>query len=212
MEPGLLLDIGGVVIRTPFELLAAAERHHGLAPGALGARGPFDPDGDPEFTQVLDGEVAERAFWAARAQRAAGALSTGEDTRSFMQALYALPHDEVLRPEIVALINDAKAAGRRVGLLTNDLRDFHGDGWLDTLPIEVDVLVDGSITGVLKPDPRAFGFAVEAMGLPPEDLVFADDQPGNVAGARRFGLVTVHFDVTDPKRSTAEVRAALDRR
>ena len=34
---------------------------------------------------------------------------------------------EVLRPEAAALVADAKAAGMRVGALTNDLAAFHGD-------------------------------------------------------------------------------------
>lgn len=208
---GLLLDIGGVVIRTPFELFAATEQRLGLPDGALGPPGPFAVDDDPDFRRVLDGSTTERAYWADRAAHVAPLLGTTPDTRAFMQAVFDLPADDVVRPEVARLVADAALAGLRVGLLTNDVSDFHGPGWIEELPVfaHVDVLVDGSVTGVLKPDPGAFALGVEAMALPPEDVVFVDDQPVNVAGAIRSGLRTVRFDITDPAGSVHHVRSLL---
>jgi putative hydrolase of the HAD superfamily len=212
MGRALLLDVGGVVIRTPFELLAGAERRAGLPARALGPRGPFEPAGDPEFAEVLEGRLAERAYWARRAERAAPLLGTGADTASLMHVLFSAPPDDVLRPETVALMDDARAAGLPVGILTNDLHDFHGPEWMDDLGVfaAVDALVDGSLTGVLKPDPRAYALAIDALGAAAESIVFVDDQPGNVAGGTSAGLRAVHFDVTAPQRSVDEARALLD--
>lgn len=208
---GLLLDIGGVLIRTPFELLELAERRRGLPAGALGPRGIFDLAADPEFREVRDGALGERAYWARRAERAAAVLGTAPDTRSFMHVLYDLEEHAIVRPEVVDLAADARAAGIPVGLLTNDLVDFHGDDWVARISVfhTVDVLVDGSITGDLKPAPAAFRHAIDALGIPPAEIVFVDDQPVNVAGARAVGLQVIELDVTDPAPAVAHARTAL---
>lgn len=200
---GLLLDIGGVVIRTPFELLGAAERAADLPPNVLGARGPFDEAGDPEFAEVAAGTLTERAYWQRRAERAAADLGTQPTTKSLMLRLFDLPFEELLRSETVALAERARRAGHPVGFLTNDLADFHGDEWLQTMPILAggENLVDGSLTGYLKPDARAYDLGARQLGLPPEQVVFVDDQPANIEGAQTFGLQAVWFDVRDPQSS-----------
>jgi putative hydrolase of the HAD superfamily len=210
---GLLLDIGGVIIRTPFELLDAAEHAHGLAPGALGPRGPFGPPGsDPEFDQVAAGELTERGYWARRSRRVAPLLGTEPTTEALIAVLFDLPRELVVRAGTRALITDAEAAGRPVGVLTNDLHDFHGTGWFHDLEVfdrAPAALVDGSLTGHLKPAPAAYELAVTAMGGPPEELVYLDDQPVNVAGARSAGLDAIAFDVLEPGTALDAARERL---
>ena len=45
--------------------------------------------------------------------------------------------------------------------------------------------------GTLKPDRRMFRDALSKMGLPPEQTVFIDDNPKNLAGAAALGIVPV---------------------
>jgi putative hydrolase of the HAD superfamily len=208
---GLLLDIGGVLIRTPFELLDATERRRGLEPGALGSRGLFATVPDDAFARVASGELTERAYWEQRAEATASLLGTAPDTRSFMQALFDHPPDEIVRRGAAELLADARATGLRTGLLTNDLYDFHGDEWVAGIDVfhSVDALVDVSRHGVLKPDPRAYRLGIEAMGLEADQLLFLDDQPVNVAAARAAGLTTIEVDVTAPGDGFAEARALL---
>jgi putative hydrolase of the HAD superfamily len=91
------------------------------------------------------------------------------------------------------------------------MRDFNEPGWSDRVEFvqRVDEVIDGSITGVLKPDPRAYDIAVEALGTAPAATLFIDDQPFNIDGAQSVGLQTVWFDVTDPVGSYARARALL---
>lgn len=208
----LLLDIGGVVIRTPFELLDGAERRAGLPDGVLGRRGPFDPDGDPEFDEVADGTTTERAYWQVRADRAAPLLGVQPGMQPFIRALFDVPEDEVVRPEMAALLDDTLAAGQGVGLLTNDLVDFHGKDWVDRIAIftRAHALVDVSQHGVLKPSREAYQLGIDAMGVPADAIVYLDDQPVNVAGARAVGLEAIEVDVTDVDAAVAKARVALD--
>lgn len=206
----LLLDVGGVVILTPFELLGRTEQRLGLADGALGPRGPFDPDGDAEFARVRDGDLAEPEYWRRRARRAAPVLGSEPSVRGFFGVLYG--GDDVVRPETRALIHRQRSRDRRVGLLTNDLEDFHGREWVESRGIfdVADALVDASRTDVRKPDRRAFLLGVEALGTPADRVVFVDDQPVNVAAAAELGMHAVDFDPTDVAGSLAHVRSLLD--
>jgi putative hydrolase of the HAD superfamily len=64
---GLLLDFGGVISFTLIERHAASERVLGLPPGTLTWRGPFNPEGDPLWADMLADRIAERDYWARRA-------------------------------------------------------------------------------------------------------------------------------------------------
>ena len=80
------------------------------------------------------------------------------DTRALMDRFYELPEHEWLCAATIELMTDAKAAGLRLGALTNDMTAFHGPEWVarqEHLKL-FDVIVDASLTGVMKPDPRAF--------------------------------------------------------
>jgi putative hydrolase of the HAD superfamily len=108
-------------------------------------------------------------------------------------------------------MTDAKAAGLRLGALTNDLAAFHGPGWVERqehLKL-FDIIVDASLTGVLKPDPRAFASGAEALGLPAEQIVFLDDMPWNVEGARQAGLAAVRVPWDDPRPAIDTARDLL---
>lgn len=208
---GLLLDFGLVILKSPFELLHVFERTKGLPPATLTWKGPFDPAADPLWTQLEAGELAEREYWRIRAEQALCAAGETGSVREFMTATLAGPEEELVRPEARTLIADAKAAGIRTGILSNELRLFHGQEWMARMSVlgDVDVIVDASDTGILKPDPRAYHLALDRLGLPAQAVVFVDDQLPNVDGARRVGLVAIHLDVTDPTSSFATVRELL---
>jgi putative hydrolase of the HAD superfamily len=203
----LLLDFGGVLLRTPFELRGEAERSLGLAAGELSWAGPFDPPSDPLWRDWQDGTITEREYWATRA------ASYGLETLAFMGQFFEPGGDHLVRPEVWDLVRSHHAAGGQVAILTNDLAAFHGPEWIERVTVlhEVDIVVDGSVTHVLKPDPRAYEAALAALGDPdPATVVFVDDQRGNLQGAERWGMLTVWFDPVDVEGSMARIHAALD--
>ncbi len=204
----LLLDFGGVVLKTPFELKPQAEK----ALGPLDWAGPFDPDNDQQWTDYQQGRSTEREFWAARAK------SYGHTTSSFMELFYTPAGDHLVRDELVDLIDQQHSASGLVGLLTNDLQAFHGPEWMNSIPVlsRFDFIVDGSITGVLKPDKRAYQFAIDEFSKLPgfgdaTDIVFLDDQQVNFAGATELGIETIWFDPTNVADSITRTTTALSR-
>lgn len=204
----LLLDFGGVVLKTPFELKTHPEK----VLGPLNWGGPFDPTNDFEWTEYQAGRCTEREFWAARA------ASYGHTTASFMELFYLPAGDHLVRNAMVDLIDQQHSASGLVGLLTNDLQAFHGPEWMKAISVlsRFDFIVDGSITGVLKPDKRAYQFAINKFSQLPgfgdaTDIVFVDDQRVNFAGANELGIETIWFDPTNVADSIARTTSALYR-
>ena len=208
----LVLDFGGVVSRTLFETHALSEQALGLAPGTLTWRGPFDPASDPLWQDMQADRISERDYWMART-REVGRL-VGEDwdrMETFVQRARGADVAAVIRPEAVAAIARAKAAGCRLAILSNELDLFYGADFRQRLPLlaQFDVVIDATYTRILKPDPRAYALCTEALGLPAEACVFVDDQLRNVEGGRRAGMQVVHFDVAQPEACYAQALQLL---
>ncbi len=207
----LVLDFGGPVLLTPFELAERTERRLGLPAASLPWTGPFDVDADPQWRDVTSGAVAERRYWANRATEFGALTGQAADVRTMIRAMYAESEDVLVRAGARALMTDARAARLPVGILTNDLGAFHAQSWIDSLTVLrlADVLVDGSHLGTLKPDPRIYLLMSGKLGVEPADVVFLDDQPVNLAGATAVGMTAVAVDVTDPDAAFAEARSLL---
>ena len=181
----LVLDFGGPILVTPFELARRAEQRLGLAAGSLAWTGPFDPGADDEWRDVAAGALGERQYWANRAAEFAALTGQPGDVRHLIGAMYTDSEDVLVRAGARALMTDARAAGVPVGILTNDLGAFHAPSWVDGLRILrlADAVVDGSHVGMLKPDRRIYLMMTDKLGVEPADAVFLDDQPVNLAGA-----------------------------
>jgi putative hydrolase of the HAD superfamily len=208
---GLLLDIGGVVHRTSMYLAGRlAETEPALRP-VLERIGGLGTERDELWQRLLSRQVSEREYWAQRAAEFGAAAGETWDTRALITRLYDRPERDYLCAETIDLMNDTKAAGLRLGALTNDLAAFHGPGWVERqehLKL-FDIIVDASLTGVLKPDPRAFASAAEALGLPAEQIVFLDDMPWNVEGAVAAGLTAVRVPWDNPAPAIDTARELL---
>lgn len=62
----LVLDFGGVIIRSLFETHDLTEAALGLAAGTLTWRCPLEPEGDPVWRVMQAGEISERVYWTHR--------------------------------------------------------------------------------------------------------------------------------------------------
>ena len=208
----LVLDFGGVISRTLFETHALTEHALGLAPGTLTWRGPFAPEADALWRRMQAGEISERDYWFTRT-REVGLLVGEEWSRmeQFVQRARGAEPAAVLRPEAIAAVAAAAAAGCRLAILSNELDLFYGADFRRKLPLleHFELIVDATYSGVLKPDARAYAAVTEGLGLAAAACVFVDDQHRNVEGAVRAGMQAVHFDVRAPAASYARALALL---
>lgn len=203
----VLLDVGGVITTPDHDLV-----RHGLA------RVGLEPT-----TEAID-----RAHYAGISALDAGYLETGElDWRRYDAGVArSVGVPEVRVPDAVAGLEEAwrlirgwrrivpgaleglqrlAETGVRLGVVSNadgtvadqlvedrvcQVGEGHG--------VEVVVVVDSTVVGIEKPDPRIFAVALDAIGVPPEqasqvvhvgDTIFAD-----VVGARAAGLRPLHLD------------------
>ena len=200
----LVLDFGGVISRTLFETHDLSEAALGLAPGTLTWRGPFAPETDPLWQAMQADQITERDYWLART-RTVGKMvgETWNDMQTFVQRARGADVEAVIRPEAIAAVHQAKAAGCKLAVLSNELDLFYGARFRERLPLLqcFDVIIDATYTGILKPDRRAYEMCSQALGLWGDDCVFVDDQFRNVQGAIQLGWQVVQFDVTQPADS-----------
>ncbi len=211
MIDALLLDFGGVVLRTPFELVSHFAASRGLSPDTLVWGGPFDTAADPLFARVLGGSLAEREYWRLRTDELIE-LFNGELPDPPLHAVFEREEQDLIRPELAELIGAQQARGRAVAILTNDLSFFHPQQWIDRISIlrAVDHVIDLSFTDHRKPDPRAFDLAVQTLGVAPERVLFVDDQPVNLAGALVVGMPCVLFNPANVAASMEDIGSHLE--
>ncbi|KEO51434.1 HAD-IA family hydrolase [Thioclava indica] len=211
-ERALILDFGGVISRTLFETHDLSEAALGLAPGTLMWRGPFDPATDPLWRAMQADEISERDYWRQRTQEVAQLAGRDwAEMSDFVRAARGASPADVIRPEFLDTIEQVRAQGGRLAILSNELDLFYGARFRDKLPFlaQFDVIHDATYTKILKPDPRAYSAVLDALALPASACVFVDDQLRNIRGAQAVGLETVHFNVKRPDESYGQALALL---
>jgi putative hydrolase of the HAD superfamily len=208
----LVLDFGGVISRMLFETHPLTEQALGLPPGTLTWRGPFDPASDPLWQAMQADKLSERDYWMARTREVGRLVGEEWDSmETFVQRARGADVEAVIRPEAIETIHAAKAAGKRLAILSNELDLFYGADFRSRLPLlqHFELIVDATYTGILKPDPRAYAAVTDALGLPAGECVFVDDQKRNADGGVKAGMQVVHFDVLQPAASFDTARRLL---
>lgn len=195
MYRGLILDFGGVVTTDMFAELSAFCVRRGLDPGAFARVLREDPEGRKAFEAVEAAKIPQRDF-----EVTLGRLLGTDDQGLLAQALGGLRP----RPEVLDLIGRTRAAGIRVGLLSNSWGDGDFDPYagydLDGI---FDAVVISGDTGTRKPEPAIYLIAADELGIPPSECVFADDTAANTRAAERLGMATIHF--TDSATGISEI-------
>jgi putative hydrolase of the HAD superfamily len=199
---GLLLDVGGVIL----DAWRALDAYAAAVGVTVSARGPGDPDGDPLWQAKLAGTLTLDGYW-----NRVAAQTGHDDWRTMFRTITDLVPDALFDADATALMRDARAAGRRVGVLSNDAYTIQSPAFFAGRPefAGLHSFVDASDIGVSKPDPDAYLVAAEALGLAAERVVFLDDMPENVEGARAVGMGAVHVTPGNPLAAFAEARALL---
>lgn len=208
----LLLDFGSVISTSLFECHRETEELLGLRAGSLTWLGPIDLSTDVLWQALARGEITERDYWATRARELGNALGEpGWDTPTMLSRVRHTDPNRAVRPRVTELIAATRAAGIRVGILSNELELFYGPKFLSGIAIlrDLDAIVDATHTGILKPDVRAYQAASRALDLAPERILFVDDQFRNIAGGVNAGMQVQHFDLRDVHGSIAAIAARL---
>lgn len=199
----LLLDIGDVISAPVWEQFDELERQLGRP---IVGRGPLDPSGDVPWQRFSRGECSYYDYW-----RDFAVLNGYDDWRVlFRDLVLHLPH-RFGDPDAYALMEEARAAGLKVGVLTNDGVGIAGDDFFASLPEfqALDAFVDARELGWAKPDPEPYLRAADELGTAPERIVFLDDTQVCVDGAERVGMTGVLVDPIDKRPAFTRARELL---
>ncbi len=199
-ERAALFDFGGVLLRQDWADYDAFGERHGLPPGALS----HALYGTGKWRELQVGR-GDRAVWA-EAAIASLREHCGDRAEAVFREWRARP---VRRHEPnIALARALRAAGTRIGLLSNaapDLRELIVPHF--GVDIAWDDQVVSGLVGLAKPDPAIYRLAAERIGVPAERCFFIDDVAANVEAARGTGM-TAHQFVGDYAALHEALRAA----
>jgi len=97
--------------------------------------------------------------------------------------------------EAAKALQRARDAGLIVGVISNSNGSVQRALEEAGLAAHLQFVIDSSVVGIAKPDPRIFELGVRAAGTTPEHTVYVGDSYFvDVVGARRAGLGAVLFD------------------
>jgi putative hydrolase of the HAD superfamily len=199
----VLFDLGGVVLTSPFDAFNEYERANGLPRDFIRGVNARDPDSNAWARlerAELDGDGFDSAFGDESAifgHRVRGAV---------VVALLA----GSIRDEMVEAIEDVRRRGLLTACLTNNVVNSSPQTGSEIAAVMslFDDVVESSVIGVRKPEPRFYEIACERLDVEPEECIFLDDLGINLKPARAMGMTTIK--VTSGPQAVAELRAALD--
>jgi len=192
----LLFDMGGVVIDIDFgRAIASWAAAAGVPVEVIRPRFGFDP----AYERHERGEITGAEYFAALRASLGVDLSDAELTLGW-NAIYL---DEV--PGVRALLAVAGARWPIYAFTNSNAvhQAFWSARYAEVMNSFRRVFVSSEM-GLRKPERAAFETISAAIGVPLPRILFFDDTPANVEGARAVGMPAVHV------RSLALVAAALE--
>lgn len=213
MSPGsevkaVIFDYGGVLTTPMRDSIAAWLEADGIRPESFTNAlkewlGRNAEPGTP-IHRLETGELSVAEFDALLAARLTTYSGTPVDPAGVLRRLFAgMGTDE----DMYLLLDDLKAAGLKVALLSNSWGNTYPRGRLAELMDEI--VISGEV-GLRKPDPAIYRLVLERLGVTGQEAVFVDDAEPNLAGARAVGLATVlHQDAADTRAELARLIPAL---
>jgi putative hydrolase of the HAD superfamily len=200
-------DFGGVLTTPLVQSFMAFQDQTGISTEVLGRamQAAAEENGENPLFEMERGEITEVAFLEKLTDCLEPLLGHRPEMHRFKEIYF-----EALdpNPPMIELMRELKAAGYRMAMLTNNVREWE-PLWRSMLPVDeiFETVVDSGFVGCRKPESKIYSLTLERIGAPAESCLFVDDVEVNCEGARRAGMTAVHF--RDNEQAIAEVRALL---
>ncbi|RZL75741.1 MAG: HAD family phosphatase [Rhodococcus sp. (in: high G+C Gram-positive bacteria)] len=204
----VFLDFGGVLSPPIEDLFVDYERKTGISPADLKAAmaGVADGLGVEVLAPVELGLLTE-AEWVSRMHRwlTSRGIDVSRAESDFGRQWFA---GHQVNTTMRDLVYELKAQGYRVGILTNNVREWEAH-WRPMVGLDddVDAIVDSYDVGCRKPEPEIFAISEARIGAAPGTAILIDDLESNCAAARRSGWGAVRF--VDNDQTLADLAALL---
>ena len=111
-----------------------------------------------------------------------------------------------LSAPMVKFVHDLKDNGFRIGILTNNVREFR-EMWWPLMDFEdvFDTIVDSHEVAMRKPNPDIYHLTMNRLGAEPSRTAFLDDLQANVDAANAVGMYGILVE-EDPTGAIARAR------
>ena len=198
MIQAVAFDVGGVLTLSPIDEFTKVDTEYGLPAGTVQG---FLRGGEI-FAKVETGQMPVLDFH----RQTAAMILADHGVNIPVQRLELMLENCMgnrLRPDVLALVSEVKAAGYKTALLTNIFAERRE--WLHGLFPDgtIDVFCDSSEQGLRKPDPAIYQRLTEMLGCDARNIAFIDDFVENLGPARDIGILDILFT------TATETRAAL---
>lgn len=192
MIKAIIWDFGGVITTSPFEAFNLYEAEHSLPRNFIRTINATNPD-DNAWAKFEANSINMDEFddlFAAESE-SAGYRVSGKDVVSLLYG--------DVRPRMVDVLKLCKKH-YKVACITNNVAPSDGQQLIPD-PDKAsrvrqamalfDLVIESSIEGIRKPDPRIYTLTCERIGVAPENAVFLDDLGINLKPARALGIQTI---------------------
>jgi putative hydrolase of the HAD superfamily len=189
----VIFDFGGVITSSPFEAFNRMEAQRGLPHDFVRAVNSANPDSNAwaRFERAECTAAEFDALFAAEA-RALGHELDGA------AVIACLAGD--IRADMVAALDRLKAAGFKLGCITNNVPAGKGAGMavsddkaaaIAAIMARFSHVIESSKIGIRKPDPRIYAMMCEALEVEPAACIYLDDLGINCKPAAALGMPAI---------------------
>jgi epoxide hydrolase-like predicted phosphatase len=204
----VISDFGGVLTTPLIQSFAAVQDETGVPFEELAkAMGRIEQeDGRHPLYELETGRLTESEFLRKLADALGPVLGHRPELHRFREIYFDALHPN---EPMIELMREAKERGFRMGLLTNNVREWE-PLWRDMLPVDeiFEVIVDSGFVGHRKPDPEIYELTLERLGgVAAQECLFIDDTDVNCDAAGALGMSAVHY--RDNDQAIGEIRDAL---
>jgi putative hydrolase of the HAD superfamily len=204
----VVCDFGGVLTSPLIESFAAFQDQTGISGAVLGEamQTLAERDGAHPLYELETGRITEADFLERIASTLEPVLGHRPEMHRFSEIYF-----EALQPNepMIELMREIKRSGRRMALLTNNVREWE-PLWRTMLPVDeiFEFVVDSGFVGIRKPDPPIYEMTIARLsGVSAENCLFVDDLAPNIETARAIGMNAVQFRANE--QAIPEIRAIL---
>jgi epoxide hydrolase-like predicted phosphatase len=204
----VISDFGGVLTTPLIQSFAAVQDQTGVPFDELvnGMTRIQEEDGRHPLYELETGRLTEADFLRKLGDVLEPVLGHRPELHRFREIYFDALHPN---EPMIELMREAKTSGRRMGLLTNNVREWE-PLWRTMLPVDeiFEVVVDSGFVGMRKPDREIYDLTLERLGGPaPGECLFIDDTDVNCDRARELGMSAIHY--RDDDQAIPEIRTAL---
>ena len=200
----IIWDFGGVITSSPFEAFNNFESQNNLPLDIIRTINSENPDSNA-WAKFERNDISVDQFdelFAKEAEKK-GFNITGKQIIGLLSGK--------IRPFMVDFLKDLKGK-YKLGCITNNVQsdnqskqDYSKES-SEAMTL-FDHVIESSLIGIRKPDPRIYHMSCDALGVKPKECIYLDDLGVNLKPAKAIGMTTIK--VIDPNIAISQVKEFL---